>query len=93
MCCFVSLLSLPAQATEVDVVEMKDYTFSGDSFFDQRKDESFTEQAAAKKFVDWASEAIGKVNRFLPKEAEVERVKIKLVFFATIKSSKQNLHA
>lgn len=89
--CFVSILSIPAQATEVDVVEMKDYTFSGDSFFDQRKDESFTEQAAPEKFVDWATEAIGKVNKFLPKEAEVARVKIKLVFFATIKSSKQNL--
>ncbi len=72
--------------TKVEVVELTTYSFTSDSFFDERKNLSFIERPAEEKFVRWAAEAIAKVNRLIPSENRVPKVKLKLIFSANIKT-------
>jgi hypothetical protein len=72
--------------TSVEVVELVNYAFTADCFFADRKNLSFSEQPADPTFVQWAEEAISKVNRFLPQDARVPVVKLKLIFEADIKT-------
>ena len=72
--------------TRLEVVEIRNLKFEAESFFGERKNQSFLESSASEKYTDWAEEAIKPVNGLLPPEAILEHVKIKLIFEASIVS-------
>lgn len=90
-CFCVCAFPLLSQATQVDVVEIKSYSFTGDSFLGLRKEEKYREHSAREKYFSWASDAIQKVNQYLPKEDRLDKVKLKLIFSAKIKTSKSTI--
>lgn len=75
-------------STIVEVVELKNMSFSADSFFEERRNLSSDEVLASEPFVTWTNEAIQRVNDFLDSDAHVPAVKIKLIFAAKITDSK-----
>jgi hypothetical protein len=74
--------------TRIEVAELKNMRFQSDSFFGEKQNLTFLETPAASKYVLWAEEAVRRVNLLLPSTAHVPYVKIKLVFEATVISSK-----
>lgn len=70
----------------VEVIQISNYKFEADSFFEERKNISFNETAADQIFINWSIEAIDKVNDIIPLEYQLAQVKIKLVQEAEIKS-------
>lgn len=75
-------------ATTIEVVEIKDLRFTADSFFDERKDLSFTEAKANQKFEEWTQDAIEKVNSLIGPQNQVPKIKVKLIFNALITSTR-----
>jgi hypothetical protein len=72
--------------TQVKVLELKDYQFTGTSFLDDRPDLSFKEAEATTQYRKWSEDAVGNVNTLLPVGARLCEVKFKLIFQAEIKS-------
>ncbi len=72
---------------QIEVVELTDYSFTADSFFEDRKNVTFKEKPADPKFQKWALEAIDKVNQLIPKDDQLQSLKLKLIFQANIQTS------
>lgn len=77
-------LSRASMKTKVHVVQWNDLKYKADSFFEERRDLSFTEAQAKIDYQEWATEAISKVNDLIPSEDRLPEVKIKLIFSALI---------
>lgn len=73
-------------STRLEVVELKDYRFKADSFFDERKDLTFQEVSANPKYMQWATEAIDRVNQLVSPDDRVPQVHLKLIFNAEVES-------
>lgn len=73
--------------TQVQVVELSNYSFAADSFFQERKNLAFIEVPADTKFSTWALDAIERVNLLIPNQDRLDNVKIKLIFEADIQTS------
>lgn len=71
---------------KLEVVEISNYKFSANSFFDEKKDVSFDEKPADRKYFTWAEEAIHRVDDLLPSADRLPQVKIKLIFTASIQT-------
>jgi hypothetical protein len=75
----------------IKVVELKDYSFTGSSFLDDRNDLTYTEADATEPFKAWAKDAVTKVNALIPQDARLCEVKFKLIFQASIKDPKKKI--
>ncbi len=86
--------SQPASKTSIEVVELRNYSFKADTFFEERENLTFQEVPADPKYAIWTKEAIEKVNGLITVDDQLPHLKIKLIFEATItsKSGKKQQH-
>jgi hypothetical protein len=80
-------LNSVSSQTRLEVTELIDMRFQGDSFFSEKLNLMFFEAPASPKYVSWAEEAVNRVNLLLPSTGYVPRVKIRLIFEAKIIAS------
>ena len=82
-------LSHPSKTkkTQVQVVELSNYSFNADNFFEERKNLTFRETTAEVKFQRWGLEAIDRVNDLIPSQDRLDKIKLKLIFQADIQTS------
>lgn len=79
---------LESSRPKLEVVEISNYHFTADSFFDEKKEVSFDEKPADPKFFNWAEESIQRVDELLPPSDRLPHVKLKLIFSASIQTKK-----